>query len=66
MGKGDRKSTKGKRFRSSFGVTRKKTKRNLSVAEIAALPKKKAAAKKPTAAKAASAKKAAAKKRNCS
>ncbi|MDG2226427.1 MAG: 30S ribosomal protein THX [Flavobacteriales bacterium] len=55
MGKGDIKTTKGKRTRGSYGNTRKRKK---TVKIVAAKPKKKAApkkatAKKPTAKKAA-------------
>lgn len=55
MGKGDIKTTKGKRTRGSYGNTRKRKK---TVKIIAAKPKKKAApkkavAKKPAAKKAA-------------
>ncbi|MBT5977984.1 MAG: 30S ribosomal protein THX, partial [Flavobacteriales bacterium] len=53
MGKGDRKSTKGKRFKGSYGKTRPRKK-----PVVIAPPKKKAAAKK-AAAKPATAKKAA-------
>ena len=67
MGKGDIKSTKGKRTRGSYGNTRKRKK---IVKIVAAKPKKKAApkkavAKKPVAKKASTeavAKKPAAKK----
>ena len=55
MGKGDIKTTKGKRTRGSYGNTRKRKK---TVKIVAAKPKKKAvpkkaAAKKPAAKKAA-------------
>ena len=55
MGKGDIKTTKGKRTRGSYGNTRKRKK---TVKIVEAKPKKKAApkkatAKKPTAKKAA-------------
>jgi 30S ribosomal protein S31 len=58
MGKGDIKSTKGKRTRGSYGNTRKRKK---IVKIVAAKPKKKAAAKKAVAKKTA-AKKPVAKK----
>ena len=58
MGKGDIKSTKGKRTRGSYGNTRKRKK---TVKIVAAKPKKKAAPKK-TVAKKPVAKKAAPKK----
>ena len=53
MGKGDIKTTKGKRTRGSYGNTRKRKK---TVKIVAAKPKKKAA--KKTAAKKPAAKKA--------
>jgi ribosomal small subunit protein bTHX len=63
MGKGDIKSTKGKRTRGSYGHTRKRKK---IVKIVAAKPKKKAAPKKDTekkpVAKKAAPKKTAAKK----
>ena len=55
MGKGDIKTTKGKRTRGSYGNTRKRKK---TVKIVAAKPKKKAAPKK-AAAKKPAAKKAA-------
>jgi len=58
MGKGDIKSTKGKRTRGSYGNTRKRKK---IVKIVAAKPKKKVATKK-TAAKKPAAKKTVAKK----
>ena len=58
MGKGDIKTTKGKRTRGSYGNTRKRKK---IVKIVAAKPKKKAAAKKAVAKKTA-AKKPVAKK----
>lgn len=64
MGKGDRKTTKGKRIIGSYGNTRKRKKSTPTVAE--AKPKKKAAPKKAAeskpAAKKTTAKKAPAKK----
>jgi len=48
MGKGDIKSTKGKRTRGSYGNTRKRKK---TVKIVAAKPKKKAAPKKAAAKK---------------
>jgi ribosomal small subunit protein bTHX len=70
MGKGDKKTTKGKRFRSSYGNTRKKAKSTFSASD--AKPKKEAKSEtekketkttaKKTATKKAPAKKAAAKK----
>ena len=58
MGKGDIKSTKGKRTRGTYGNTRKRKK---TVKIVAAKPKKKAAPKKAVAKKPV-AKKTAAKK----
>ncbi len=64
MGKGDRRTTKGKRILGTYGNTRKRKKSTPTVAE--AKPKKKAApkkaAKKKAAAKKTTAKKAPAKK----
>ncbi|HAA00593.1 MAG TPA: 30S ribosomal protein THX [Flavobacteriales bacterium] len=47
MGKGDKKSTIGKRWRGSYGNTRPRKKKT-----VAAAPKKAKAAKKPAAKKA--------------
>ena len=71
MGKGDIKSKKGKINKGSYGNTRQKKKKNLSVEQIEALkaaaetrkkPAKKAPAKKAATPKKPVAKKAAAKK----
>ncbi len=58
MGKGDKKTGKGKRFMGSFGNTRKKKK---SVSLLSSLPVKKSAEKK-TETKKTTAKKSASKK----
>ncbi len=47
MGKGDKKTAKGKRFRGSYGKSRQPNRKNLSVAEIEALQKGKKKKKKP-------------------
>lgn len=46
MGKGDRKSTKGKIWRKSYGNTRPRKATKPAATSAAAAPKKKAAAKK--------------------
>ncbi|PWL29575.1 MAG: 30S ribosomal protein THX [Fluviicola sp. XM-24bin1] len=60
MGKGDRRTTKGKRILGTYGNTRKRKKSTPTVAE--AKPKKKAAPKKAAPKKAAAEDKPAAKK----
>ena len=45
MGKGDKKSTKGKRWRHSYGVTRPRKVAKKAAAKKAEAPKKKAAKK---------------------
>lgn len=60
MGKGDIKTTKGKRFAGSYGNTRKRKKSTPYVAEEK--PKKKTTAKKATVKKETTAKKTTAKK----
>ena len=66
MGKGDRRTTKGKRILGTYGNTRKRKKSTPTATLKEAAPKKKAAAKKTTAkketAKKTTAKKATAKK----
>lgn len=62
MGKGDKKTTKGKRVLGSYGNTRKRPKKNtIFTSSKPATPKAEASAEKPVAAKPA-AKKPAAKK----
>jgi 30S ribosomal protein S31 len=62
MGKGDKKTTKGKRVLGSYGNTRKRAKKNtVIVSSKPATPKTEATAEKPVAKKPA-AKKTAAKK----
>jgi 30S ribosomal protein S31 len=63
MGRGDKRTAKGKRFKASFGNARPQ--RNPAKSKVAATSKKEKAAKteKPVAAKKAPAKKAAAKKK---
>ena len=62
MGKGDKKSKKGKITLGSYGVRRKKKKTKAYVAPVEKPAKKEAAEKKPAAKKKAAAKKPAAKK----
>jgi ribosomal small subunit protein bTHX len=42
LGKGDRRSGKGKRFRASYGNTRRKKKKNKKAAKSAKVTKKRA------------------------